>query len=103
MAIARATVPQTTPSAVYTSSGNTAISNAYFCNYSGSVVTIDVYIVPTAGTAGDTNRIYKSLSIPAADTFVMDQEKLVFGAGEMLQVSCSAATAVTATISYVSI
>ena len=103
MAIARATVPQDTASAVYTSSGNTAISNIYFCNYSGAAVTIDVYIVPDSGTAADTNRIYKSLSIPAADTFVMDQEKLVFGNGEMLQVSCSAATAVTATISYVSI
>jgi hypothetical protein len=103
MAIARATVPQNTASAVYTSSGDTAISNAYFCNYSGTGVTIDVYIVPAAGTAADTNRIYKSLSIPAGDTYVMDQEKLVFGAGEMLQISCSAASSVTATISYVSI
>ena len=103
MAIARATVPQTTPSAVYTSSGNTAISNVYFCNYSGSTVTIDVYIVPSAGTADNTNIIYKTISIPAANTFVMDTEKLVFGSGEMLQASCSAASAVTATVSYVAI
>lgn len=104
MAIARATVPQTTAAAVYSSVGNTAISNVYFCNYSGATVTIDVYIVPDdSSLAGDENRIYKSVSIPASDTFVMDTEKLVFADGDMLQASCSAASAVTATISYVGI
>ena len=103
MAIARATVPQTTPAAVYTSSGNTAISNTYFCNYSPSPVTINVHIVPPAGTADDTNVIYKSLIIPSGDTFVMDREKLVFADGDMLQASCGTASAVTVTVSYVAV
>ena len=61
MAIARATVPQTTPTAVYTSSGNTAISNIYFCNYSAGSVNLDVYIVPDSGTASTDNIIYKTI------------------------------------------
>ena len=104
MAIARATVPQTTPDAVYTSSGNTAISNVYFCNYSVSTAILNVYIVPGDSTlAGDDNIIYKNIVIPAGDTFVMDQEKLVFADGDMLQASSNVATSVTATVSYVAI
>lgn len=104
MAIARATVAQSTAAAVYTSTGNTAISNVYFCNYGGSSVSLSVHIVPGDLTlAGDENIIYKNILLPAGDTFVMDQEKLVFADGDMLQASCSAASSVTATVSYVAI
>ena len=103
MAISNAAVPLTTPSAIYTSTNNTAVTNVYFCNYGGSSVTVDVYLVPNGGSAANTNIIYKTISIPAANTFVMDTEKLILGNGDSLQASASAATSVTATISYLSI
>ena len=103
MAIARATVPLTTPGAVYTSSGQSAISNVYFCNHSLGTVILDVYIVPPSGTASTDNIIYKSIGIPGNDTFVMDTEKLVFDNGDMLQASANAANAVTVTVSHVAI
>jgi hypothetical protein len=103
MAISQAQVPQTTPGNVYTSSGDTAISNTYFCNYTSSAVTIDVYIVSSGDSANNDTIIYRNLSIPAQDTFVMDNEKLVLSGGDAIYASCSAANSVNATISYVSI
>lgn len=103
MAISNAAVPLTTPSAIYTSTNSTAITNVYFCNYSGSTVTVDVYLVPSGGSASNSTIIYKSISIPASNTFVMDTEKLILGNGDTLRASASAGSAVTATISYLSI
>lgn len=102
MAISQAQV-QTTPGNVYTSSGATAISNTYFCNYTSSAVTIDVYLVPNGDTANNDTIIYSTLSVPALDTFVMDNEKLVLSDGDAIYASCSSANSVNATISYVSI
>ena len=103
MSTARATVPQTTPGAVYTSVGETALVNVYFCNHTGSAVTIDVYVVPSGGSADNTNIIYKTLDIVATDTYVMDQEKLVLGDGESIQASCSASDSVAVTVSYLTV
>lgn len=102
MALARSNVT-TSPTPIYVSVGSTAITNAYFCNVTGTTVTIDIHLA-SAGTAGDnTNLIYKSLTIPAYNTFVMDTEKIVLGDGDAVYVSSSTSPAVVATITYLSI
>jgi len=103
MAIARATAPLTTPSAVYTSSGTTAVTAMYLCNYSGSTVNVSIYVVPDAGTAGDTNIIYKDIAISAGDTYVIDTERLILDNNETVQVAADAATAVNVTTSYLAL
>lgn len=102
MALARATL--TTGAAnVYVSSGNSAVTTMYLCNYSGSDVSVSIYLVPSAGTAGDSNIIYKTLPISAGDTYVIDSERLVLGNGDMLQALSSAGTSITMTVSYVGV
>lgn len=103
MAIERATAPLTTPSAMYTSSGTTAITAIYLCNYSGSTVTVSVYVVPAAGTAGNTNIIYKDLAIAAADTYVIDNERIILDNNETIQVSADAGSSVNVVTSYLAL
>jgi len=102
MAIAQAQLT-TSNAAVYTSSGNTATTVVFFCNTSVSAVTIDVYAVPNAGAAGTTTQLLDTISINAKDTYILNLEKIVLANGDMIQAKASAGTAVTATVSYVSI
>lgn len=103
MAIARATAPLTTPSAVYTSSGTTAITAMYLCNYSGSAVNVSVYIVPDAGTADNTNIIYQDIAIQAGDTFVIDSERLILDNNETVQAAADAGSSVNVVTSYLAL
>lgn len=103
MAISNSSVPLTTPGAIYTSTNTTAITNVYFCNYSASTVTVDVYLVPSGGSASNSTIIYKAISISASNTFVMDTEKLILSNGDSIRASASAGSAVTASVSYLSI
>lgn len=100
MAIARATAPLTTPGAIFTSSGTSAVTALYLCNYSASTVTVSIYVVPSAGSASDANIIYKDIAITASDTYLCDTERLVLSNGESIQISASAASAVNVTTSY---
>lgn len=90
-------------SAVYTSSGNTAVTTMYLCNYSGSDRTVSVYLVPSAGSASDSNIIYKDVPIAAGDTYIIDTERLVLANGDSVQALASSTTSVTMTVSYVGV
>ena len=85
---------------IYTSSGNTVMSVAYFCNYSSSPAQITVHLVPSGGSANVLNRIYSNVSITAGDTLVVETEKIIFSSGDTLQANASANSAITATVSY---
>jgi hypothetical protein len=90
----------TTVSNIYTSSGNTVMSVAYFCNYSTSPAQITVHLVPSGGSANVLNRIYSNVSITAGDTLVVETEKIIFGNNDTLQANASANNAINATVSY---
>lgn len=102
MAIARATLT-TSAASIYTSSGSSATTVIFFCNYSVAAVTVDVHIVPNAGTAGTDNQIVKEVSINAGDTYMLNVEKIVLDNGDEIQALASAGSSVTATVSYVGI
>jgi hypothetical protein len=97
------TVLSTTSSAIYTSTGNSVVSVMYFCNTSATAKNIDVYLIPSGGTAGATTQIYKSVQIAGNDTFVVDMEKLVLANGDTIEATASLNSSVTATVSYVGI
>lgn len=90
-----------TPGNIYASTGNSVVSTVYFCNTSAADVTINVWAVPASGTYGAGNQIYKTLTIAAYDTYIMDVEKLILGQDDSLQANCSASSSVTATVSYI--
>jgi len=102
MAITTANVT-TTVSNIYTSSGNTVMSVAYFCNYSASPAQITVHVVPSGSSANVLNRIYSNVSITAGDTLVVETEKIIFSTGDTLQANTSANNAINATISFVGV
>ena len=95
----------TSTSNAYVSGGNTAITFMSLCNYSASNVIANVYVVPSGNSAGNTNIVMASLPLSTLDTyqFYAGGEKLLLGAGDSVQVNCSANNAVTVTTSYTTI
>ena len=85
-----------------TSIQNKAVTCIYFCNTTGSTVSVNLFAVPSGGTV--TNCIiYNSLAIAASDTAIIDMEKIILDAGDSVQANCSVNDAVAMTVSYVGI
>lgn len=85
---------------IYASSGNSVVVTVYLCNTDTVARTVNMYLVPAAGTAGAANQIIKDLSLAPSDTYIMNTERLVLANGEMLQADADANSVVTATVSY---
>ena len=85
---------------IYASSGNTTVVTMYFCNTDASARTINLYLVPAAGTAGTSNQIIKTLSISAGDTYIKNTERLCLSNGETIQANASVGSVVVATVNY---
>jgi hypothetical protein len=102
MALSRRTLT-TSPSSVYTSAGQSALTNVHFCNNSASATVIDVYLASAGSTANVSNIVYTQVSIPAYDTFVMDTEKIILDDGDILFATAGSSSAVVATVSYLRI
>lgn len=88
---------------IYTSSGSSATTAIFFMNNDATARTIDVYVVPSGGSATAATQIIKGLSIDAGDTYVLNLEKLVLDNGDAIEASASVGSQVTATISYIAI
>ena len=99
MAITNTTLTGTA-SSIYTSTGDSVVVTIYLCNTDSSARTVNLYAVPSAGTAGTSNQIYKDLSINAGDTHITTTERLVLANGDSLQANASASSVVVATVSY---
>jgi len=72
--------------AIYTSSGNNAITSIIACNNSVSDITISLYAVPNGKSAyvNPECTIVSNLVLPAGETLSLDQEKLVLGNNDVL-------------------
>lgn len=102
----------TTSSAMYTSSGNTAITFMSICNYSASPVIANVWVVPNGDTAANTNIVLASLPLAAGNAgisggdtyqFYGAGEKLLLGNGDAIHANGSANNAITIVTSYTSL
>lgn len=93
----------TSATTIYTSSGSSATTAMFFMNNDASARTLDVHIVPNGGTAGVTNQIIKDLNIDAADTYILNLEKIVLDNGDTIQALASSTNSIYATVSYVGI
>jgi len=89
----------TTNTDIIVSAANEAITVIYFCNTSGSAVTIQVYAVPNGDSPTTQNKIYQDVSIPAGDTYIVDKERLVLEAGDRIVATCSVPGVVSTTVS----
>ena len=87
---------------IYTSSGNTVISTMYFCNYGSAAANLNVFITGVGSTFSTTaNLVYREIQIAAADTFVIDKEKLVLANGDYIRANSGGS--ISATVNYVGI
>lgn len=79
--------------AIYTSSGNNAITSIIACNNSGSTINLTMYAVPNGKNAYNNPEctIVSSLPVPAGETVSFDQEKLVLGNNDVLSAIASIA------------
>ena len=102
MAIAQQTVG-TSATTIYTSTNDSAVVAVYFMNDDSSAVTLQLHIVPNGDTASASNKIVKDLSIVAADTYVIDTERLLLSNGDTIQASASTGSVLHATVSYIGV
>jgi hypothetical protein len=95
----------TIAAAVYTSSGNSAITFLSLCNYSAGNITANVHVVPSSNTATNNNIVISSIEIAPDDTYQLyvGGEKLILSNGDTVQVNASADNALTAVTSFTSI
>lgn len=95
----------TTTSAVYTSSGNTAVTFLSLCNYTSGNVIANVYVVPNGGSASNLNTVLASIELTALDTYQLyaGGEKLLLETGDTIQVNASGNSAVAAVTSYTTV
>ena len=102
MTIATAVVTSTT-AAVYTSTGNTAVTFLSICNWSPSNATANLYIVPNGDSATTNNIVLSALPLTPSDTYqlYLGAEKIILGPGDTIQMNSS--VDVTAVTSYTSL
>ena len=90
---------------IYVSSGSSVVSAMYFCNSNAAAANLNVWVVSAGSVAGGTssaaNLIYREIQLTAADTYVVDMEKLVLANGDYIV--ANAGGTVSATLSYVGI
>ena len=102
MALAQATLT-TSYVTQYTSSGDSAITTIHICHTSAGPIVFDLCIVPSGGTASDSTIAYKTVTVAATDTYIIDTEKLVLGNGDFIAAKDDTGSVTVMTISYVSI
>ena len=88
--------------AVYTSSGATAITTAYFCNPTNNTIVCNIFLVGSGGVASGTNVIYSNVQIAAQDTLVIERERLLLNSGDSLR-SNAAPAGLGCSVSYTEI
>jgi len=99
MAIISTTL-DTTATTIYQSTGESVVTTLYFCNTSLATLTFNMYLVPAAGIADISNIVYYNVQIAPSDTYVVDTEKIMLGAGDKIQANTSIAGQIVSTISY---
>jgi hypothetical protein len=87
----------------YTSSGESVVTTIHICNTSASAIVFDLCVVPNGGTASDSTIAYKTVSVAATDTYIIDTEKLVLSNGDFIAAKDDTGSVTVMTISYVGI
>ena len=97
------TLVTTIASNVYVSSGNSAITAVYLCNYGASATSFNVWACPAGNLATTTTQIYYNVTVQSGDTYVIDNEKMILSNGDMIKANATANTSITTTVSYIGI
>lgn len=95
---------------IFTSSGNTAITYASFCNYSANSVSANIHVVPDGDSPSNLNLAIVGLELTASgnatgDTFKLYAagEKLLLGNGDVLHCVANANNSIASVVSFTNI
>jgi hypothetical protein len=103
MTIAKASI-LTSATTAYTSSGSTAITSMFICNFdTTNDCHVTVYLVPSGDSADDTTTIFKQLNIEAGDTYIFNTERFLLANGDTVKMTAETAGDLSSMISYTSI
>lgn len=100
------------PAVVSADKIETAITTMILCNVGAPTitdesinsVTVNVYLVVDAGspdTASGSNLIISNLTIPAGETVIFSDEKIVLSGGDSIHIGTSSANLIAATVSSI--
>jgi hypothetical protein len=96
-------ITSTSQTDVYVSAGESGITTLIICNHASTDAVVDVWVVPSGATLGPAHQILKSMTIVAADTFVMDMEKLMLDGGDKVVIQSDQANVVNSVISSMAV
>lgn len=87
---------------VYTSTGDSVVTYLSLCNYTGSDISINFYVVPNGASANNSTIVYSNLLIPGGDTYqiYVGNEKLTLSNADSIQVSSNTVSGISAVTSY---
>lgn len=80
-----------------------AVTTMYFCNTNTNPVTFTLHVVPNSFIANSNNIVYYNKVITAGDTYIVDWEKLILGAGDTLRANANVGNAIVATVSTIGV
>lgn len=105
MALVKGSSSSATPGAIYSSTGDTAITFLSITNVSATDATVNLYVVPAGSSADNTTLLYKDLFLEASDTYqvYIGGEKLLLSAGDSVYLSTTVGSTITTLTSYTSI
>jgi hypothetical protein len=95
----------TSVGAIYSSTGNSAVTSLTLCNYSASNVTANLFVVPNSSSPSTNNIMLANLLIQSNDTYQIyaAAEKLLLGPGDAIYANAQISGTITAITSYTSI
>ena len=111
MAIANKRLTTTGDELVYTSSGTNAVVTMMICNTGTpdntdetvNTSTVTINLVPDGSTSSDTNTVVSKLVVPAGETVVFSDEKIVLDDGDSIRATASQANLLSITVSTLSV
>ena len=97
MAVKSTLVENAAPTEIFKASTGTeyAITTMVFCNSDTTKdAFLDLWVVPSGGVPGGAiNQILKTVPVPAKETFVLDNEKLILSGGDGIYAQATPNTA----------
>lgn len=105
MAISTQIVTDVGTTSVYLSSGDSAVTFMSLCNTTGSPIIVDVWVVPSGGSADNSNILLKNIEIIADDTYILYHggEKILLANGDQIVATSDTASSAAAIVSYAAI
>ena len=87
----------TSDTEIFNPTADSAVTTMFICNNHTYAITVTIHLINGSGTPDDTNAILKDLSIPAKDTYTMNNERIILAAADNIKGLASTGNKITVT------